>query len=164
MKIIITHAFSGALKEMTEQMGEKLKRQYQDADVLLWEAAKPATREELRQAEADLLVSFNLRGFEYGTLAGGIAYNLLDCKQVHFLLADGLPNENCLEKQLSIAMFFFCADSRYCKYLAEKYPEMPYLEEIEGWRQQDTAEDIENNAALLCGIVEKVILLCHMGG
>lgn len=145
-----------------ELLKEKLQHQYLDVDILVWSAEKPAAREDIRKAEADLFVDFNLWGFEQGTLAGSIAYNLLDCKQIHILLDDTLPNEKQLEKQLSIAMFFYCVDAQYCQYLSERYPEIPYLKEVKGWKRTEAADAAENNAGLLCGIVEEVMRICHM--
>lgn len=161
LKIIMTHAFSGTRKKTVELLKEKLLQQYEDAGIVIMEG-KPATREDIKKAEADLFVDFNLLGFEQGTLAGSIAYNLLDCKQVHILLDAALPNEKQLEKQLSIAMFFYCVDAQYCRYLSERYPEIPYLKEAEGWKQTDGANDVECNAGLLCGIVGEVLRICHM--
>lgn len=162
MNILIAHAFSGIRKRTVELLQEKLQQQYQEASVSIWDAEKPATREDIRKAEADLFVDFNLLGFEQGTLAGSIAYNLLDCKQVHILLDDALPNEKQLEKQLSIALFFYCVDAQYCHYLLERYPELPYLKEAEGWKRTDGEDDAAHNAGLLCGIVEEVLRICHM--
>lgn len=161
MKIIMTHAFSGMRKKTVELLKKKLQQQYKDADIVIVEG-KPSTREDIKKAEADLFVDFNLLGFEQGTLAGSIAYNLLACKQIHILLDDMLPNEKQLEKQLSIAMFFYCVDTQYCRYLSERYPELPYLKKAEGWEQAETADAAEHNAGLLCDIVEEVLRVCHM--
>lgn len=157
MKILIAHSFLGIRKRTVELLKEKLQQRYRDADILMWSAEKPAAREDIRKTEADLFVDFNLWGFEQGTLAGSIAYNLLDCKQIHILLDDTLPNEKQLEKQLSIAMFFYCADAQYCQYLSERYPEIPYLKEVNDWKRTEAADGAEYNAGLLCGIVEEVL-------
>lgn len=157
MKIVIAHSFLGIRKRTVELLKEKLQQRYQDADILVWSAEKPAAREDIRKTEADLFVDFNLWGFEQGTLAGSIAYNLLDCKQIHILLDDTLPNEKQLEKQLSIAMFFYCVDAQYCQCLSERYPEIPYLKEVKGWKRTEAADDAAHNAGLLCSIVEEVL-------
>lgn len=157
MKILIAHSFLGIRKRTVELLKEKLQQRYRDADILMWPAEKPAAREDIRKAEADLFVDFNLWGFEQGTLAGSIAYNLLDCKQIHILLDNTLPNEKQLEKQLSIAMFFYCADAQYCQHLSERYPEIPYLKEVKGWKRTEEADGAEYNAGLLCSIVEEVL-------
>lgn len=161
LKIIMAHTFSGTRKKTVELLKERLQQQYEDADIMIVEE-KAATREDIKKAEADLFVDFNLSGFEQGTLTGGIAYNLLGCKQVHILLDAALPNEKQLEKQLSIAMFFYCVDAQYCRYLSERYPELPCLKEAEGWKRTETADAAEHNAGLLCSIVEEVLRICHM--
>lgn len=162
MKILIAHALEKTERTTVERLREKLQEKYRAADIEIWNAVKPPTREDIKKAEADMFVDFNLWGFEQGTLAGSLAYNLLACKQIHILLADKLPNEGQLEKQLSIAMFFFGADAQYCRYLSDRYPEISYLEEIEGWKQAETEADVEYNAGVLSGIVGNVLRICHM--
>lgn len=162
MKILIAHALEKIEKTTIERLREKLQERYKAADIEIWHAIKPPTREDIKKAEADVFVDFNLFGFEQGTLAGSIVYNLLDCKQVHILLDAGLPNEKQLEKQLSIAMFFFCVDAQYGQYLAERYPELPCLKEVKGFRRTGAAADAEQNAGLLCEAVEEVLQRCHL--
>jgi len=162
LKILIAHALEKIERTTVERLREKLQEKYKAADIEIWNAVKPPTREDIKKAEADMFVDFNLFGFEQGTLAGSIVYNLLDCKQVHILLDTGLPNEKQLEKQLSIAMFFFCVDAQYGQYLAERYPELPSLQEVEGFQKTDAAADVEHNAGLLCDVVGKVLQRCRL--
>ena len=82
---------------------------------------------KVKELSPDILITVDLEGFEQSTLTDNISYNLLDCKQIHFILNRNLPNERYLEKPLSMAMFFYCTDNEYCKYLLEKYPDIPYL-------------------------------------
>ncbi len=129
----------------------------------VWDNAKKIiTNEDIKKAEADLFISFNLAGFDHSTLTGGVAYNLLDCKQIHILLEKRLPNELLLSKQLSISMFFYCAGSDYYNYLMEKYPDMPYLKQLETWRLGMTEEDINTNAQTLCKVTEEIMQICHL--
>ena len=116
----------------------------------------------LRKEAVDLLLTFEMLGFERSTLAGGIFYNLLPCKQIHILTRDNLPNEKYLEKQLSISMFFYCTDSQYYQYLLEKYPDIPYLKEVKGWKSSDDEKSAETNANILSEIIEEVMQICHM--
>ena len=39
----------------------------------------------LKSEAVDLLVTYNLAGFELCTLTDGLAYNLVDCRQIHLL-------------------------------------------------------------------------------
>ena len=102
----------------------------------------------------DLLVTFNLSGFEQQTLTGGISYNLLNCKQIHILLDNNLPCEEKLALPLSISMFFFCRGQDYYKYLQNTYPEMPFLQMIDEWDDEGSA---------LADIITNVASLCHIG-
>lgn len=85
---------------------------------------------EIKAFHPDLLITTDLAGFEQCTLTDNISYNLLDCKQLHLLLRENLPNEPYLAKQLSIAMFFYCAGDEYREYLVRKYPNLPSLKSL----------------------------------
>ena len=61
----------------------------------------------VKDENPDLLISYNLAGFELSTLTDSVLYNLLDCRQFHFITKDNLPNEKYLEKLLSINLFVF---------------------------------------------------------
>ena len=120
------------------------------------------TSEAVRGENADLFVDFNLSGFNQTTLTDNISYNLLPCKQIHIITRDNLPNEKYLEKQLSISMFFYCTDSKYYQYLQEKYPDIPYLKEVKGWKNSDDEESAETNAKIMSEIIGEVMQICHM--
>lgn len=54
----------------------------------------------------NLLVTYNLAGFEQSTLTDGLAYNLVDCRQFHFIEKSDLTGEQFVHKEKSINMFF----------------------------------------------------------
>lgn len=110
----------------------------------------------------DLLITFDLAGFQNSTLADCVAYNLLDCKQLHFILNDKLPNERFLEKQLSISMFFYCAGEGYYEHLKSAYAELPYLKLLKGWMEGTDGAAVIHNAALLAAAVEEVAKECGL--
>lgn len=110
----------------------------------------------------DIIMTFDLYQFNKTTLTDNISYNLLPCKQIHIITKDNLPNEKYLEKQLSISMFFYCMDSKYYHYLLEKYPDIPYLKEVKGWKSSDDEKSAETNANILSEIIEEVMQICHM--
>lgn len=110
----------------------------------------------------EVIMTVDLYQFDKTTLTGNIFYNLLPCKQIHIITKDNLPNEKYLEKQLSIAMFFYCTEIQHYQYLLEKYPDIPYLKLVEGWKEQNDAESAESNAQILSDIVEEVMQICHM--
>ena len=116
----------------------------------------------VQEGMEDLLLTFNLSGFHQTTLTDNISYNLLPCKQIHIITKDNLPNERYLDKQLSISMFFYCTESKYYQYLLEKYPDIPYLKEVKGWKSSDDEKSAETNANILSEIIEEVMQICHM--
>lgn len=118
--------------------------------------------QHMRERKTEMLLVFNLSGFNHTTLTDNISYNLLPCKQIHILTKDNPPNEKYLEKQLSISMFFYCTDSKYYQYLLEKYPDIPYLKEVKGWKNAADEESAEANAKILSEIIEEVMQICHM--
>lgn len=103
--------------------------------------------------QADLLICFNLAGFERSTLMGGLSFNLLKCKQIHFILDEKLTNEKMLEKQLSISMFFYAAGAEYSKYLSENYPHIPYLQQLKNWET--------DRYSALYHAIEEVLHFCN---
>ena len=111
---------------------------------------------------ADLVVTVNLYGFEFTTLTGGISYNLWNTKFVHFLLDENLPDEKYLAHPLSISMFFFCKGTGYQKSLQKRYPLIPYLEAITGWREDAGEKAVKENAACLAALVWKAAEKCGL--
>ena len=61
----------------------------------------------VKKENPNLLISYNLAGFELSTLTDSVLYNLLDCRQFHLITKDNVPNEKYLEKLLSINLFIF---------------------------------------------------------
>ena len=165
---MIVQTSSGKLEKIVTLLKEKLHKEnlqtlHGDVVVEIWDNTRTEiTLADVKKSEADLFVNFNLSGFEKGTLTGGISYNLLNCKQIHILLDDKLPNERYLSKQLSIAMFFYCVGSEYYQSLADRYPDIPYLKEINGWNSDNTDTGIAQNAGILCDIVWEVAKICHI--
>lgn len=142
------------LEKIIEQVKKNLEIRHSGWYVEAWDnAAHRLTNAEVVKAQPDLFVNFDLAGFEQSTLTDGIAYNLLNCKQIHILLNQRLPNEKCLHKPLSIAMFFYCAGREYYKYLLKQYPELPFLQEISGWKEEDTEAAVMENAEVLCTMI-----------
>ena len=116
---------------------------------------------DLKQPPTDLIVTFNLAGFDISTLTDGLSYNLVDSKFIHFLLHENLPNEKYLSKQLSISMFFYCVGNEYCDYLWKTYPEIPWLKELTGWNAEET-QNTEPNVACIVSAIEEVMRECRL--
>lgn len=151
MKIAMAGVGTDSVKDVAIKVKEKLESQYRDIVVELMEVLPVGLKLEAE----DLLVTFDLSGFERQTLTGSISYNLLNCRQIHILLNDKLPCEKRLAMPLSISMFFFCKGHDYYKYLSDAYPDIPYLQVIDDWSD-------ENSAAILMQIVEHVGRMCHL--
>lgn len=122
----------------------------------------PDNLQMIQSAGADLVVTVNLSGFEFTTLTGGISYNLWNTKFVHFLLKRNLQNEPILEKPLSISMFFYCLGKEYKEYLQEKYPELPYLEEITGWEKGTNQKSAKANAEKMAFAIYQIAKMCNL--
>lgn len=119
---------------------------------------------EIKALHPDFLVTTDLQGFEQCTLTDTISYNLLDCKQFHLLLHDRLPNECFLGRQLSIAMFFYCVGNSYCEYLERRYPNLPYLKALQGWRTDAGEDAIIKNAVILYEAFQEALALSMLKG
>lgn len=122
--------------------------------LVTYNSEKDYPHELLSKESFDLIITFDLAGFEQTTLMGGISYNLVNSKFVNFLLHENLQNEKYLSRQLSLSMFFYCADRKYETYLREHYPDIPYLKTLQG--SEETVENAMRSA------VEKVLTECHL--
>ena len=136
-----------------EKLRDDLKRDY-TVQLVTCDFEKDYPHELLSKESFDLIITFDLAGFEQTTLMGGISYNLVNSKFVNFLLHENLQNEKYLSRQLSISMFFYCADRKYETYLREHYPDIPYLKTLQG--SEETVENAMRSA------VEKVLTECHL--
>ena len=115
---------------------------------------------EIKALHPDLLITTDLAGFEQCTLTDNISYNLLDCKQLHLMFHGKLLNEPYLARQLSIAMFFYCAGDACYDGLICKYPNIPYLKKISGWQESIEPQAQARNAEILYAAVEEVLQEC----
>lgn len=136
-----------------EKLRDDLKRDY-TVQLVTCDFEKDYPHELLSKESFDLIITFDLAGFEQTTLMGGISYNLVNSKFVNFLLHENLQNEKYLSRQLSLSMFFYCADRKYETYLREHYPDIPYLKTLQG--SEETVENAMRSA------VEEVLEECHL--
>ena len=114
----ICNAYKNSNKTIIENFGTNLKNQLErlinekdSASVSFMDTSDSIHRnllQEFVQNESpDLLVSYNLAGFELGTLTDSLLYNLIDCRQFHIIKKRSLPNEKYLQKLKSINLFIF---------------------------------------------------------
>lgn len=136
-----------------EKLRDNLKQNY-TVQFVTCDSEKDYPHELLSKESFDLIITFDLAGFEQTTLMDGISYNLVNSKFVNFLLHENLKNEKCLSKQLSLSMFFYCAGEEYAAYLREHYPNIPYLKTLQG--SEETVE------AAMRSAVGEVLAECHL--
>lgn len=162
-KLTVLHDSNGHRVLKEEVLRQIISQSYKNVDFMILDTEGNCDLyRRIRKEEADLLLTFELVGFERTTLTNNVSYNLLPCKQIHIITKDNLPNEKYLEKQLSISMFFYCTDSKYYQYLLKKYPDIPYLKETKGWKNSGDEESVETNAKILSDIITEVMQICHM--
>lgn len=150
LKILI---IASKVIRVAEKLRNDLKQDY-TVQFVACDSGKDYPHELLSKESFDLIITFDLAGFEQTTLMGGISYNLVNSKFVNFLLHENLQNEKYLSRQLSLSMFFYCADRKYETYLREHYPDIPYLKTLQG--SEETVENAMRSA------VEKVLTECHL--
>lgn len=80
---------------------------------------------EIRSFEPDLLVTEDLEGFEICTLTDSVSYNLIHCRQKHYLFSEHPVNEIYLSKQLGLVMTFVCSDEHMAERIRLMYPDLP---------------------------------------
>lgn len=82
MKIMIAQTEKGQEKLLGE-LREKLSESCPEAvvEIVRDDARRQASYEDIRRADPDLFINFDLAGFEQTTLTGGVVYNLLNAKQ-----------------------------------------------------------------------------------
>ncbi len=117
----ICRLYSCASKDFKEDMGIVLNEQltnlscqesqYTDCDICFINTSTHLERVQLKSSidsyKPDLLVSYNLAGFELSTLTDSLLYNLIDCRQFHIINRKDLPNQQFLHILRSINLFIF---------------------------------------------------------
>lgn len=135
MNILIVEIEKNQELALSNELCSRIENSIRNVNIEIYQKSEKNACENF--SDIDLLITFDLAGFERSTLAGGISYNLLNCKQIHFLLNRNLSNESYLSKQLSLSMFFFCSGNDYYHYLIDTYPDIPYLEPIMSQKKAD---------------------------
>lgn len=79
-------------------------------DVIFVDTSKtlrPYISIKLQELKPDLLITYDLAGFELTTLTDGLSYNLLDCRQFHILSQGRDMLRQYRDKVFSLNMLFF---------------------------------------------------------
>lgn len=157
IKTVIVSEHVSVSKRLAEQLNLWFDEMVSFADVSL----QGDLIGKIKELKPAILLTINLAGFDRTTLADNIAYNLLDCKQLHVIIDDNLKNEKELEKLLSIAMFFVCSHQKQCESLKGRYPHIPWIECMEGWSPtEDLCED--KNVEEIAKVLERVMEECQL--
>lgn len=146
---------------VAEELAEKLDERFENKVSFCVIPLQGDLIGTIKEKNPELLLTVNLAGFDRVTLTDNIAYNLLDCKQLHVIIDDNLKNEKELEKLLSIAMFFVCSHQKQCESLKGRYPHIPWIECMEGW---STTEDLceDKNVEEIAKVLERVMEECWL--
>ena len=116
----IKRIYSNASSECKEEMGSFLNTQlsslisntFPDSlEIHFFDTTDIEKRKDIghfvEKVNPDLLVSYNLAGFEMSTLADSLSYNTIACRQFHIIKKHGLPNEKYMKKLRSLNLFVF---------------------------------------------------------
>lgn len=121
-----------------------IKRNYQ---VLVYDTSleeKSNVYNALENEAPDLLITFDMEGFEQETQTGNLFYNLLTSKMLHFIFKDKEKYKEYLSGKLSLAMFFFSVGNSEAELyeMKKKYENIPYLERVAYLKTEDMEEAI----------------------
>lgn len=114
----LCHIFKTSDEFEKENMGSKLRHELSDIisgniqpGIVFIDTTSQYSRNRLQinvdNERPDLLISYNLAGFELCTLTDSLQYNLYDYRQFHIIQKKDLPNKKYLSKIRSINLFLF---------------------------------------------------------
>lgn len=116
------------------------------------------TYERLRKMDADYLLSFDMAGFEMGTLTEDSAYNLLYAKQIHILFQNHQKYRTYLRQDLAMNLFLFIGDEYLFKRYKQEYSHILNLEAMPSlvYGEKLTKEQQEKNRKAIKWVMERV--------
>lgn len=157
IKTVIVSYDVSVSKQLAEQLNVLLGEKVSFVDVTL----QGDLIGKIKEINPEILLTINLAGFDRTTLTDNVAYNLLDCKQLHVICDENLRNEKELEKLLSIAMFFACSRREMYEVLKVKYPHIPWLACMEAWSHSEELS-AKKNVAEIASVIESVMKECRL--
>ena len=116
--------------------------------------ADTTTQVQLNTDEFQVLITFDLAGFQLKTLTNNIWFNLLPCRQIHIITTYKNELMTYLSNPLSISMFFFCITEEQKNTLSAGYENIPWLRVLNSWQ--------ENPAKALSDALTTVISECGL--
>lgn len=113
--------------------------------------------EEGSFAQAQLWVCLNLAAYDAASVVEIKVLNLIPCKVYHLITEKECRNEEALQEVISMAHFFFCTDKEKAEEMPKHYPNIPYMEWLGGWGEED-----DKNGVLLADSICRVLKMCYI--
>lgn len=112
----VTDFYRSCIDVIREDLGCRLNKELADVslgktkcEIVFVPSDSPTERKMITRTvgsmDCDLLVTYNLAGFELETLTDGLSYNLLNCRQIHFVDKEEYFQKDYYKKIRSINMF-----------------------------------------------------------
>lgn len=97
--------------------------------------------QEISDAAADWLMTFDLAGFECRLGLGGASFNRLPCRMAHLLLQE--PDETAIspEETFNFSMYFYAVQEDCAQRLRRRYPQIENIKCIPGAGKPGGAEE-----------------------
>ncbi len=145
MKIVMIGSRTGSFCRNNDKLISELRGRCHEVKAIFREPGdRRNLMEEIRGYSPELLMTEDLEGFEMCTLTDAVSYNLLHCRQLHFLMSGKPENEKYLGKQLSLLMTFVCKDPGAAAGYLGKYPDIPEIVSIDMPYEDTTLEEVIN--------------------
>ena len=126
MKIVIVAGRNGVFDQKNKELTQKLTASGHECKCIFRDRGDTRNiMADIKAGEPDLLITEDLEGFEMCTLTDAVSYNLVHCRQLHFLFSEHPTNEKYLSKQLSLVMTFVCKDDEMTERIRSQYPDLP---------------------------------------
>lgn len=95
----------------------------------------------LRNIKPQLVITFDLAGFEMRTLQETPSFNIISCRMAHLIMKADKETEDCLNVPLNFSMFFYTADSDHAESIRKKYPFVEHISALKALGEITVEED-----------------------
>lgn len=125
-KITIVSPLNGVLYNMKDEILKYATEMSCCVDFIFRDKTlKQDLNEKIRNLGTDILITENLEGFELSTLTDSVLYNLMNCRQFHFIFNSDLDNERFLNMPMSLRMTFVFKDKEMRERFCKLFPDLP---------------------------------------
>lgn len=157
-KVLIVYEESDKLTTAVEMVEEEFqnKKYETEAYFLKDEEGRRIVRDILRKNDISYVCTFNMAGFEIGTIAGSVAYNVSTAKQMHIIVDEDVI-ERYAEGEFALNLFFFVADE--AKKWQQQYPNILNVEEYSPFEMDNNGEvkNSESNRREVSRMIDRLI-------